>query len=86
MLEALSDDIDFMDLLTEDETENESHLHHEDTKAFEDRFRKDVSLLYDELCTRGNPFLQAGEELENIHSKSIMSPESAKSVRDAFVI
>ena len=51
MLEALSDDIDFMDLLTENETENESHLHHEDTKAFEDRFRKDVSLLYISIKT-----------------------------------
>ena len=80
---------DFEDALltcfSEDELED-AHLHHEDNNLYEQRFRKDVSKLINEINKCGNPFLGDGEELENIYSKLIMSNASSVSVRKAFDI
>ena len=37
------------------------HLHHEGNKAYEERFRKDVTQLYEESKSCSNPFIEAGE-------------------------
>ena len=59
-------------------------LQHEDNKAYEERFRKDVPQLYEELKSRGNPLIEDGEELENINRKFIVSPASSASVRNTL--
>ena len=84
MLESLDGSLDYTDFV--DDEDNENGLHHEDTKVFENRFRDDVNTFFEELNSRGNPFLLLGDELENIFSKSVMSLECSKSVRDAYSI
>ena len=68
------------------EEHEDAQLHHEDTKPFEEMFRKDVNQLYEELKSRGNPFLANGDELENIDNRCIMTIAGSESVRNAFTI
>ena len=70
----------------EHEEHEDAQLHHEDTKPFEEMFRKDVNQLYEELKSRGNPFLANGDELENIDNRCIMTISGSESVRNAFTI
>ena len=63
-----------------------SNLPHEDNKTFEEKFRKDVTQLYKELKSRGNPFIEDEKQLENINSKCIMSPASIRFVRTTLDI
>ena len=56
------------------------------TRHNNETFRKDVTQLYEELKSRGNPFLDDREELENINSKCIMSSASSAFVRNALNI
>ena len=55
MLESLDGSLDYTDFV--DDEDNENGLHHEDTKVFENRFRDDINSFFEELNSRGNPFL-----------------------------
>ena len=53
-------DGDLLYCFSEDGLEDR-HLHHEGNKAYEERFRKDVTQLYEESKSCSNPFIEAGE-------------------------
>ena len=87
LLKDIDDDLFYClpiidDLFSEDEVED-THLHHDSEKK---RFRKNVTQLYEELKSRGNLFIEDGEELKNINSKCIVSLASSSSVRNALNI
>ena len=51
-----------------------------------EKLRKYVTQLYEKLKSCVNPFIEDGEELENINGKCIMSPVSSASVKNALNI
>ena len=53
-------DGDLLYCFSEDGLEDR-HLHHEGNKTYEERFRKDVTQLYEESKSCSNPFIEAGE-------------------------
>ena len=55
-------DEELLYFFSEDEIKD-AYLHHEDNKVYEKRFRKGVTQLYEELKSRGNPFIEDEEEL-----------------------
>ena len=83
MLKDIDDDL--LCCFSKNELE-EVHLHHEGNKGYAERFRKDVTQLYEELKICGNLFIEDGEELEKINGKCISSPASSASVRNALNI
>ena len=62
------------------------HIGTEGNKAYEEKFRKDVTQIYEGLQSCDNPFIENGEELGNINSKCIMSPARSPSVRNVLNI
>ena len=69
--------------LLHDENENNSSMHHEDTAAFEKRFRNDVKAFADVLESEGNPFEEEEDILTTLISKTIIDEESVTSVKIA---
>ena len=61
----------------------ESRSHHENTVAFEKRFRKDVAALVDAFEKEGNPFEEEDDVLVMAVSKTMMNEKAVRSVRDA---
>eukprot|EP00794_Sanderia_malayensis_P013411 gene13411-14786_t len=61
----------------------ESRSHHENTVAFEKKFRKDVAALVKAFEKEGNPFEEESDTLMMIVSKSVMDKKAAISVRNA---
>ena len=76
-------DDDLLDCFLDGELED-AHLYHKDNKVYEERFRKDMTQLYEKVKSRGNPFIGDGKELANINSKFIVSRASSASVRNAL--
>ena len=55
MLKDIDDNLLYR--FSEDEIEG-SHLHNENNKSYEERFRKNLTQLYEELKRRGNLFIE----------------------------
>ena len=45
-----------------------------------------MTQLYEELKSHDNPLMEDEEEIQNVNSKSIISPDSSDSVRNALNI
>ena len=70
-------------LVTNDELNDDHNNHHENTSAFEKRFRKHVNALEQSFIKEGNPFEEDENVLMTIVSRNIMSEKAKESVYQA---
>eukprot|EP00794_Sanderia_malayensis_P021193 gene21193-23274_t len=75
--------VDEYESLLRNKDEDDSSKHHEDTLAFEKKFKKDVKAFADILEGEGNPFEEEEDILITLMSKTVMDIESARSVKIA---
>ena len=68
------------------EYESEYQHHHEHTKSFEEKFRKNVTLLTGAFKEMGNVFEEIDDNLSTIKSKILMDDNSKLSVRNARLV
>jgi len=70
----------------ENDSEEKEIKHHEDTKSFENRFRKDVVAFCNSMKELGNPFRDTDNNLVSMISKNIMNDDAVASVSNAASI
>lgn len=70
-------------LVTNDELSDDQNKHHENTNAFEKRFRKHVNALEESFIKEGNPFEEEENVLMTIVSRNIMCEKAKESVYQA---
>eukprot|EP00794_Sanderia_malayensis_P004062 gene4062-4614_t len=75
--------VDECESLLRNKDKDDSSKRHEDTLAFEKKFKKDVKAFADILEGEGNPFEEEEDILITLMSKKVMDEESARSVKIA---
>lgn len=68
------------------DSSSEQLPHHEDTRSFEIKFRKDVDSLYTAINDLGNPFKEKEKNLVQLASRVVLSTEESSSSRKAHTI
>ena len=61
--------------------ESEDDLHHEEGLTFQENFKKQTAAMTSTIKNMGNPFLEAGSQLLNIHSRDVLPEDVVQTVR-----
>ena len=69
------------ELLKRKQSEGPDILHHEETKATQTAFHKQVKALHATITEMGNPFKEASQDLLVLHSRDIIDPSVVATVR-----